>query len=457
MENKVNIAEILKECPPGIELYSPLCGKCVFDRLNMGTIICKKQNTQEITFTSEGYYMLTVFDDCECMIFPSKDQRDWNKFQRPFKDGDILACNQVGHKNSTIYIYYHNETQPSRYYIALIGDELKISNRHFPTLSSVNENTIRLATKKEKEKLFKELKENGYKWNSDTKTLEKLFVPKFKDGDIIFTHANCLKVGLGNTWISIFKETRNGGVATYVDCCENDVDYYDDLDGDKPLLCMESDILRQRLATQEEKEKLFEKIKENGYKWNADTKTLEKLVEPKFKVGDKITDGNVSITINYMDNECYYDMGRNNVTRLFIKYQDDWELVPGKIEPKFKVGDKIRLKENHNYIYTITGIREEENKYECGVTFVLKFSEQDNWELVPEKFDINTLVPFESKVLVRNAKDYIWKPAIFGGYNDKTSTYYVLGGICWKYCIPYEGNEHLCCKTGDCDEIYKNW
>ena len=91
MENKINIAELLKDCPKGMELYSPLCGKCVFDRLNMGTIICKKQNTQEITFTSEGYYMLPVFDDCECMIFPSKDQRDWSKFQRSERKDMSLA------------------------------------------------------------------------------------------------------------------------------------------------------------------------------------------------------------------------------------------------------------------------------------------------------------------------------------------------------------------------------
>ena len=87
----MNIAELLKDCPKGMELYSPLCGKCVFDRLNMGTIICKKQNTQEITFTSEGYYMLPVFDDCECMIFPSKDQRDWSKFQRSERKDMSLA------------------------------------------------------------------------------------------------------------------------------------------------------------------------------------------------------------------------------------------------------------------------------------------------------------------------------------------------------------------------------
>ena len=72
-----------------MELYSPLCGKCVFDRLNFGTIICKKQNTQEITFTSEGYYMIPVFDNCECMIFPSKDQRDWSKFEPPYKFKDV--------------------------------------------------------------------------------------------------------------------------------------------------------------------------------------------------------------------------------------------------------------------------------------------------------------------------------------------------------------------------------
>ena len=41
-----------------------------------------------------------------------------------------------------------------------------------------------------------------------------------------------------------------------------------------------------RLATEEEKQKLFDAIKTNGYCWNAETKTLEKL--PKFKVRDRI-------------------------------------------------------------------------------------------------------------------------------------------------------------------------
>jgi hypothetical protein len=85
----------------------------------------------------------------------------------------------------------------------------------------------------------------------------------------------------------------------------------------------------------------------------------------------------------------------------------------------------------------------------------ISIKEQDNYELVPEKFDISTLVPFESRVLVRQKKDEIWRPAIFGCYNGHF--YYVLGDVYWKYCIPYEGNEHLCGKTDDCDEYYKTW
>lgn len=166
----INIAELLKDCPKGMELYSPLCGKCVFDRLNMGTtIVCKKQNTQEITFTREGYYMLPVFDDCECMIFPSKDQRDWSKFQRPFKDGDIVFYNDT----IAIFKEWGDETlfrtHVTKY---LCCDSLIDVN--VPLFGKSARREIRFATEEEKQKLFHAIKDNGYKWNAETKTLEKL-------------------------------------------------------------------------------------------------------------------------------------------------------------------------------------------------------------------------------------------------------------------------------------------
>jgi hypothetical protein len=56
---------------------------------------------------------------------------------------------------------------------------------------------------------------------------------------------------------------------------------------------------------------------------------------------------------------------------------------------------------------------------------------------------------------VRNVDGDLWRPSIFGLFVEKH--FYVLGGICWIQCIPYEGNEHLSGKTDACDEYYKTW
>lgn len=234
------------------------------------------------------------------------------------------------------------------------------------------------------------------------KTTWEGFVPpcKFKDGDVIFTHANCLKVGLGNTWISIFQEKRNGGVATYVDMREDGEDYYDYI-GSKGLLCMDKDIMRQRFATEEEKAKLFQAIKDNGYKWNAETKTLEKLVEPRFKVGDKIKH----------------------------KEKTRWVCTIRRVEDIYYV-------DGHPMCYT------------------LPFGKQDEYELLPNKFDVTTLKPFD-KVLVRETNEDRWLIDFYAFYNEIQEFSCVKG--MYEQCIPYEGNEHLFLSFDDCDEYFKTW
>lgn len=236
------------------------------------------------------------------------------------------------------------------------------------------------------------------------KTTWEGFVPpcKFKDGDVIFTHANCLKVGLGNTWISIFQEKRNGGVATYVDMREDGEDYYDYI-GSKGLLCMDKDIMRQRFATEEEKAKLFQAIKDNGYKWNAETKILEKL-------------------------------------------------------PKFNVGDRVRNKNYKDYIYDIHDITDKgyrAKEIDADSPIIILFgSEEDNYELVPNKFDINTLKPYD-KVLYRMHDKDTWCNSFYSFY--KSNHHFVTSLTIVKQCIPYEGNQHLLGTTDDCDEFYKTW
>lgn len=162
------------------------------------------------------------------------------------------------------------------------------------------------------------------------------FVPpcQFKDGDVVFSGVNL---------ISILKEIKQDNLSCYVA-----TDKYGKLYIDEGRWTTQN----MRFATEEEKEKLFNAIKANGYKWNDKTKNLEKLAS---------------------------------------------------------------------------------------------------------KFDISTLVPFESRVLARDCESGKWYPGIWGYYDNDSSYPYKLIGCIARYCIPYEGNEHLRGKVGDCDKYFKTW
>lgn len=86
--NKINIAEILKDCPKGTKLYSPLFGNVELFSvgennipINVRTI--KGRTCECFSFTREGHYFAGYYD-AECLLFPSQEVRDWRKF---FKSG----------------------------------------------------------------------------------------------------------------------------------------------------------------------------------------------------------------------------------------------------------------------------------------------------------------------------------------------------------------------------------
>lgn len=87
----INVAEKLKDCPKGTKLYSPMCGEVELDRINMGKhkfpIIVRVLDNgapySTETFTAEGKWCNT--EQSECLLFPSKDNRDWNKFDYRIK------------------------------------------------------------------------------------------------------------------------------------------------------------------------------------------------------------------------------------------------------------------------------------------------------------------------------------------------------------------------------------
>ena len=84
MDKKLNLVEILKDCPKDWELYSPMFGKVKFRNIVQGDypIVVELSDTFYEGFMADGKF--TQKYDGECMLFPSKTQRDWSKFMAPW-------------------------------------------------------------------------------------------------------------------------------------------------------------------------------------------------------------------------------------------------------------------------------------------------------------------------------------------------------------------------------------
>lgn len=76
----MNIAEILKKCPKYTNLYSPIFGKVKLLRVSKYSITCMVDYGAEEYFQIDDKYMAR-YPDAECVLFPSKNQRDWSKFE----------------------------------------------------------------------------------------------------------------------------------------------------------------------------------------------------------------------------------------------------------------------------------------------------------------------------------------------------------------------------------------
>lgn len=114
MEQKLNIAEILKNKPRGTKLYSMIHGKCSSEavtdeifKINFCTSKFGLAQSGECTLIKFG----NMYDGGECIIFPSKEMRDWSKFQ--WEKGDVLISNDGG--TEVIFDEWYDDTYTSFY------------------------------------------------------------------------------------------------------------------------------------------------------------------------------------------------------------------------------------------------------------------------------------------------------------------------------------------------------
>ena len=178
MNENLNLVEILKDCPKGTKLYSSAFGEVEFQHIKLGSVypIIIKLKTGFIEKITSNGKLLDLYD-VECTLFPSKDQRDWSKFNPKkdwfvppceFKDGDIVATNS----GSRVFILQRAYSDVKGY--CYIGYDFSFNEFFFSC-----RRFDRLATEEERQKLFDAIKERGYKWNAETKILERLIKPKF--------------------------------------------------------------------------------------------------------------------------------------------------------------------------------------------------------------------------------------------------------------------------------------
>ena len=82
---KLNLCEILKDCPNGTKLYSTVLGYVIFQGIVEGAVypivvICENGVNED--FTADGKMFIDF--DGECTLFPSKEQRNWADFIAPW-------------------------------------------------------------------------------------------------------------------------------------------------------------------------------------------------------------------------------------------------------------------------------------------------------------------------------------------------------------------------------------
>lgn len=82
---KLNLCEILKDCPKGTKFYTSIWGKVEFEGINDNKIYpiivrLSENETENLTANGKMYEDL----DGECILFPSREQRDWSKFTAPW-------------------------------------------------------------------------------------------------------------------------------------------------------------------------------------------------------------------------------------------------------------------------------------------------------------------------------------------------------------------------------------
>lgn len=162
-----NIAEILKNAPQGLKLYSLVHGDVTLESVDTEQEyypinIIANQNDCTDTLSKDGkiYY---EYVDAECVLFPSKEHKTWDNWQEVlFQCGDVVVSQNKTPVGLQTFLCYGNDDEGYLAY-GVGGGKNYITPSYY-----------RYATPEEREQFFKELENNGYIWNDEIKQIKSI-------------------------------------------------------------------------------------------------------------------------------------------------------------------------------------------------------------------------------------------------------------------------------------------
>ena len=257
MKEKINIAKILKDKPRGTKLYSSACGKCELkeadDKIFKVSFYSSKSGFMiggEGTFDKNG----NLYDDGECIVFPSKEMRDWSKFA--WKRGDVLISDC-----GFVCIFKEWASDDYTRFNGCYFDGMP--NAETAKYSKLDNNTAY--------GYIREIENRcGGKLNIETLEIEKQ--TELKDGDVVVTDA--VPSLCYSKCIFILKGDLNT-----VESCANSYIFYNIDNNDFCFDVLDTEIRDRNihLATEEEKLILFDALAKKGKAWDAKKKQVVDL------------------------------------------------------------------------------------------------------------------------------------------------------------------------------------
>ena len=256
MEEKINIAEILKDKPQGTKLYADAFGELKFVKVDeVDTIYTKNKTSTLYCFYNNGKYDKYG----EHILVPSKEMRDWNKFA--WKKGDVLVSNDYG--KEVIFYDWYDDTYTNFYCKHLLYSEDKNSIKYNDAFICMT-GRYSLEDKDAAQTYINTIEERlGGKLNLETLEIEKQ--QEFKDGDII-----TVTIQIGNILTFIFRAEDVKKYYCHALLYGKIVIVNDD------SFC-KKDFYIARQSTEEEQKQLFDALAKENKAWDSVKKQIVDL------------------------------------------------------------------------------------------------------------------------------------------------------------------------------------